>query len=283
MKYDIKDDGLKYWWAFDELGGRENYEFAHYPCFCGEDKGLLVANTTRHRNQFDFYQCQNCGTLRIDPYLTDASIDDYYKDAYGKIKRQDIAAEQLHKRQKKSAKLVWEKVSPFLKVGDKVLDFGGGAGGKVMEILAQGFEVYLKELDQKYFEFGVAQGLKPYEVGQKFPFIVLSRVIEHMNDPVKFLEYFKNDLLESGGYIYLEVPLIENSRGDYLLNELHISHKWYFTNLSLKLCAEMSGFEVVYESRNLLIIKAVIPAKAGIQHNSDEMLALSNKVLAELA
>jgi ABC-type antimicrobial peptide transport system ATPase subunit len=124
-----------------------------------------------------------------------------------------------------------------------------------------------------------------------------------MNDPVKFLEYFRADLLEKEGYIYLEVPLIENSRGDYLLNELHISHKWYFTNLSLKLCAEMAGFEVVYESRNLLIIKsnchAALVAASGSNCDSEsasltrprdehgvtkqEMLALSNKVLAELA
>jgi hypothetical protein len=279
MLYDIKNDNLKYWWEFDELGDRNDFEFEHSPCACGSDAKVLVGNTTRHRNQFDLYQCQYCGTIRIDPYLTNASIEKYYSDTYGKIKRQDIAAEQLHKRQKKSAKLVWTKVAPFLKEGDKVLDFGGGAGGKVMEILAQGYDVYLKELDQKYFEFGISQGLKPYAEGMKFEFIVLSRVLEHVNEPVKFLEYFKNDLLKDGGHIYLEVPLIENSRGDYLLNEIHIAHKFYFSNLSLKHICALAGFEISYESRNLLIIK---PNANAPKQDSAEMLAISNKVMAEL-
>jgi 2-polyprenyl-3-methyl-5-hydroxy-6-metoxy-1,4-benzoquinol methylase len=299
MLYDIKNDALKYWLYFDELGDKADFEFIHYSCACGHDEKVLIGNTTRHRNQFDLYQCQYCGTLRIDPYLTDASVEKYYANAYGKIKRRDIPAQQLFNRQKKSAGIVWEKVSPFLKTGDKVLDFGGGAGGKVMEILAQGYEVYIKEVDQKYFEFGVSQGLKPYaaishpalDAGSKIPqqvrdvqpekfeFIVLSRVLEHMNQPVEFLKYFKSDLLKEGGHIYLEVPLIENSRGDYLLNEIHISHKFYFSHLSLKEVCALAGFAVAYESRNLLIIT---PSEKPIRQNSAEMLALSNKVLAEL-
>ncbi len=369
MLYDIKDDSLKYWWYFDELGDRADFEFEHSPCACGAGGGKLIGNTTRHRNEYNLLQCQFCGTLRIDPYLTDASIEQYYSESYGKIKRQDIPAERLFNRQKKSAKLVWEKVSPFLRPGDKVLDFGGGAGGKVMEILAQGFDVYLKELDRKYFEYGISQGLKPYTPPQpspdrggsnnespsyqegnnllspsyeegvgggasslKFEFIVLSRVLEHVNHPVKFLEYFRDELLvrpegraslereqgeqpiEAAGaapgasYIYLEVPLIENSRGDYLLNEIHIAHKFYFTNLSLKHICALAGFEVSYESRNLLIIKApplrgsqncgeileggssanVPPHRSAALSDSpsrgefNEMLALSEKVLREL-
>lgn len=302
MLYDIKNDNLKFWWEFDELGDRNDFEFVHYPCACGHEEKVLIGNTTRHRNQFDLYQCQFCGTIRFDPYLTDAGVEKYYSETYGKIKRQDIPAERLFGRQKKSAKLVWEKVSPFLKAGDKVLDFGGGAGGKVMEILAQGYEVYLKELDQKYFAYGVEQGLKPYSEGMKFEFIVLSRVLEHVNNPVEFLKYLRDELLarpvgraslereqseqpiassgERAGasYIYLEVPLIENSRGDYLLNEIHIAHKFYFTNLSLKYICALAGFEVAYESRNLLIIT---PAHPALDAGSHDMLALSNKVMSE--
>ena len=282
MLYNITDDSLKYWWEFDELGCRADFELVHYPCACGHDEKILVGNTTRHRNQFEYYQCQFCGTIRIDPYLTEEGVEKYYSNTYGKIKRKDIEAAQLHKRQKKSAKLVWSKVAPFLKTGDKVLDFGGGAGGKVMEILAQGHEVFLKEVDQKYFEFGLSQGLKPYEQGMKFEFIVLSRVLEHMNQPVEFLRWFKTDLLKENGYIYLEVPLIENSRGDYLLNEIHISHKFYFTHLSLKHICALAGFKVAYESRNLLIITPLPEGEGRVRVNSSEMLALSNKVLVEL-
>jgi len=278
--YDIKNDSLKYWHYFDELGDKSDFEFVNYPCACGSDDKILIGNTTRHRNEHNLYQCQNCGTLRIDPYLTDASVEKYYADAYGKIKRRDIPAEGLFSRQKKSAPIVWEKVSPFLKVGDKVLDFGGGAGGKVMDILVNGFDVYLKEVDEKYFAHGISQGLKPYEAGMKFEFIVLSRVLEHMNQPVDFLKYFASDLLKDGGHIYLEVPLIENSRGDYLLNEIHISHKFYFSNLSLKHICALAGFQIAYESRNLLIIT---PSQNPALQKPKEMLKVSNSVLQLLS
>lgn len=279
LLYDIKDDSLKYWpMQDDELGDRNDFEFIHYACSCGSDDKVLIGNTTRHRNEYPLYQCQYCGTIRIDPYLTDDSVDKYYSDAYGKIKRRDIPAERLHARQKKSANIVWNKVSPFVKEGDVILDFGGGAGGKVMK-LAEKFDVYIKELDQKYFEYAVSQGLKPYAEGMKFDFIVLSRVLEHMNRPVDFLKWFRSDLLKENGHIYLEVPLIENSRGDYLLNEIHISHKFYFSHLSLKEVCALAGFEVAYESRNLLIIK---PADDPQRQNPMQMLELSNKVIAEL-
>ena len=280
MLYDIKDDTLKYWPGYlDELGDRADFEFMHYSCACGSDDKILIGNTTRHRNEFPLYQCQYCGTIRIDPYLTDDSVGKYYANAYGKIKRGDIPGERLHNRQKKSAKLVFEKVAPFIKPGDQILDFGGGAGGKVMELVGQGYDVFIKELDAKYFEYALAQGLKPYVEGMKFEFIVLSRVLEHMNHPVEFLKWFRTDLLKEIGHIYLEVPLIENSRGDYLLNELHISHKFYFSHLSLKEICALAGFEVAYESRNLLIIK---PALNPVRQDSAKMLELSNKVMRDL-
>lgn len=280
MLYDIKNDSLKYWpMQSDELGDRADYEFIHYPCACGHDDNVLIGNTTRHRNEHNLYQCQYCGTLRIDPYLTDEGVEKYYANAYGKIKRQDIAAERLHTRQKKSAGIVWDKVSPFLKTGDKVLDFGGGAGGKVMKILEEGYQVSIKEVDEKYFEYAVSQGLKPYVEGTKYDFIVLSRVLEHMNHPVEFLKWFYADLLKPEGHIYLEVPLIENSRGDYLLNEIHISHKFYFTHLSLKEVCALAGYEISYESRNLLIIK---PTRNPIYQKTTEMRELSMTVLRDL-
>lgn len=280
MLYDIKDDSLKYWpMQGDELGDRSDYEFIHYPCACGHDENILIGNTTRHRNQYDIVQCQYCGTLRIDPYLTEDGVEKYYANAYGKIKRRDIDAQRLHSRQKKSQNIVWEKVSPFIKPGDQILDFGGGAGGKVMKLVTEGYDVYIKEVDRKYFEYALSEGLKPYKEGMKFDFIVLSRVLEHMNHPVEFLKWFKTDLLKENGHIYLEVPLIENSRGDYLLNEIHISHKFYFSHLSLKEVCALAGFVVEYESRNLLIIK---PNQIVEHKNSKEMLELSNKVLASL-
>lgn len=279
MLYDIKNNRLKYWQEFDELGDRNDFRFEVSPCACGSALIKQVANTTRHRNRFDIVQCLNCGTLRIDPYLTKESIDKYYSDTYGKIKRNNALPEKLYKKQAKAGKLVFSLVEPFVTKQSRILDFGGGAGGKVNELLEQGYDVSLKELDRNYYNYGISRGLKPFDENAKYDFIVLSRVIEHMAEPVEFLNYLQTMLAE-GGHIYIEVPLIENARDGYLLNEFHIAHKFYFTALSLENACAMAGLEPAWRSRNLLIVKRKPDVKL---ISPRKMLARSNQVLRRAA
>jgi SAM-dependent methyltransferase len=256
MLYDISNNKLPYWREFDELGGRKDFEFAVCHCWCGAKGGKLVSNTTRHRNQYNFVECENCGTIRINPYLTDEGIEKYYREVYGAVKRHNVLPEKLYKKQAKAGKLVFELVKKFINHQSKILDFGAGAGGKMDELLKQGYEVYIKEVDKNHFDYGVSKGLKPFDAGLKYNFIFLSRILEHMNDPEKFLHEVKA-LLAEGGHIYIEVPMIENARDGELLTEFHISHKWYFSSENLKqLCAKVS-LTPVHESRNLIISKSI--------------------------
>lgn len=275
MLYNIKDERLKYWRNYDELGDRNDFAFESSACACGFAGQKLVANTTRHRQEFPIVQCLNCGTLRIEPYLTAESIDKYYSETYGKIKRQDALAEKLWKKQAKASRLVFSLVSPFVTKQSKILDFGGATGGKMQELMEQGYDVSLKDLDQKYFEYGVSRGLKAFDENVKYDFVVLARVLEHMSGPVEFLHYLKT-LVAPAGLIYIEVPLIENARDGYLLNEFHIAHKFYFTDLSLKNVCAIAGLTPVHVSRNLLIVKMDDAA----EHLSrKKMMKLSNRVL----
>ncbi len=254
MLYNVKNNRLKFWREFDELGERADFEFENSPCACGSVRSKLIANTTRHRNEFPIVQCLNCGTLRIDPYLTKDSINKYYSDTYGKIKRSDAPAEKLWKKQAKASKLVFSLVEPYVSKQSKILDFGGATGGKMQELLVQGYDVSLKDLDEKYYDYGVSRGLKPFDAAVKYDFIILARVLEHMAEPVEFLREV-GELLAPNGHIYVEVPLIENARDNYLLNEFHIAHKFYFTGLSLGYVLRLAGFTPVHKSRNLFIVK----------------------------
>ena len=261
MLYNIKNNRLRYWNQFDELGGREKFEFENSPCACGSRRAKLVANTTRHRNKFEIVQCRNCGTLRIDPYLTKASIEKYYEHTYGEIKRHSVPAEKLYKKQTKAGKLVFSLVEKFVSKDSRILDFGGGAGGKMNELLAQGYDVYLKEVDANYYDYGLSRGLKAFDPALKYNFIFLSRILEHMAEPVDFLREV-SALLAEGGHIYVEVPLIENARDGYLLNEFHVAHKFYFTGLSLAHVLRLAGLTPVHRSRNLFIVTPVIASEA---------------------
>ena len=82
-----------------------------------------------------------------------------------------------------------------------------------------------------------------------FDLIRLNHVLEHLNDPVKYLAMIK-DWLAPGGVIYVEVPNIEEdcrvkSRG----NLFHYGHIWNFNPWTLRAVAGLAGFEELDATR----------------------------------
>ncbi|MGH8548161.1 MAG: hypothetical protein ACRERU_06085 [Methylococcales bacterium] len=72
--YNYNSDLREFKDLHDETGGRlKNCEFKYYDCFCGGEQHKIVSTATRHRSHFDIVQCADCGELRINPYLFDAS------------------------------------------------------------------------------------------------------------------------------------------------------------------------------------------------------------------
>lgn len=261
----------------DELGDHRDFTFKYYDCPCGGAEYKIISTTTRHHNHFDTVQCRRCGTLRINPYLTDESLDKYYKDVYGPVKRQGATTEELYNRQKKGAEKLLSVLKEFLTPDKLVLDFGGGAGGRMDSIRREGFEVYIRDSDAKYEAYALDRGLKKYDETKKYDMVVLSHVLEHINDPVGFLKYAASTLISERGLIYIELPLIENTKKQYLLRDLHISHKFYFSALSLRHIVESAGYEIVKDVHNGVIAR---PSTAAARpYSSTEMMALSDGVV----
>lgn len=261
----------------DELGDHRDFEFKYYDCPCGGAEYKIVATTTRHHNHFDTVQCRQCGTLRINPYLTDESLDKYYKTIYGPVKRQGATTEELYDRQKKGADKLLSVLKDFLGAGKTVLDFGGGAGGRMDSLRREGHEVYIRDSDAKYESYAIERGLKKYDEAKKYDLVILSHVLEHINDPVGFLKYAADTLISDRGVIYIELPLIENTKKQYLLRDLHISHKFYFSALSFRHIVELAGYEIVKEVKNGVIAKP--STKLVSTYSSAQMMDLSDKVL----
>jgi hypothetical protein len=226
----------------DELGGRiTEMTFRYYNCFCGESGYKIVSHVTRHENNFFTVQCKSCGTLRINPYLTDESIDLYYKDIYGKIKRQGISSPELYEKQKNTSKFLCNFLTKNIHITEstKILDFGGGTGGRLDEILSL-CPPSIIEHDLQHYEYALNHGFKPHNSNDKYDIIVLSHVLEHINDPVSFLRNAICPLLVDGGFLYVEVPYLSNKRS--ILPDLHLAHKFYFTEESLDYLLYLVGF-----------------------------------------
>ncbi len=275
--YSYNNPSHKFKNLHDETGGvLKDFDFKYYDCFCGGSDYRVVATTTRHRNHFNVVQCSECGTLRINPYMSEASVERYYKEVYGRIKRENMDGAALFKHQSHNAARMLSALQPHMPEGTKVLDYGSGAGGRMAKIKEAGYDVYLHDHDQKYLDYGVQQGMKAYVPEMKYDMIILSHVLEHINHPVGFLKDYLAPMLSENGQIYIEVPYIENTK-NRLLGDFHLAHKFYFTAESLTHLAAMAGLGKIADFRNAILVskkQAIVP------QSLPEALAKSNQHLA---
>lgn len=251
--YDYNSDKLQFRDVFDELGGKTGFEFRFYDCFCGCPGYEVVSTTTRHHNNVTIVSCSRCGTLRTNPYFTDKSIEIYYKEVYGPVKRKGMSPEKLYEIQAGKSQELYEILSGYIDRQSSILDFGAGAGGRLDFFLGKIDQVHIFDYDDHYMDFGRCKGHQAKQEGQTFDVVVLSHVLEHINEPVPFLKQLADEVVNDGGLIYIEVPLIDgNSK---LLLDFHIAHKWYFTSQSLLATAVKAGYVLEKTVKNGVLVR----------------------------
>lgn len=105
------------------------------------------------------------------------------------------------------------------------------------------------EIIETYFE--------EYQTAEKFDVIIMGFILEHIDDPVKIMSYYKQ-FLSPGGRMFISVPNAEvlNRRLGNLAgmlpdimelseNDILVGHKRYFTVKTLTEAIRISGYEVV--------------------------------------
>jgi SAM-dependent methyltransferase len=279
---------LPYSRSLQEISQIESFNFCFMPCFCGCSDSKLVSNTTRHRTKLNIVQCDDCGTLRIDPYLTDKSIERYYADFYRDVKHTARTPSQTYDDQAKISSKAYNFISPHLKPGARIVDYGCGAGGRMARFMENGFDVSGHDLDEDFLSFAETKGLKRFELDQKYDLIYISHVVEHINEPVSFLKLMTDANLDKDGLIFISVPLIDLSDGTdrhpYLLAEFHLAHKFYFTGLSLCLLGNIADLSLVaHDGDNFLFSRRPgeekYPDRNSLKRASDEVLSRSRRHL----
>lgn len=264
--YNVNNNAHRYKNKHDETGGElKNMRFQYYDCFCGCTENELISTTTRHQNPFNIVRCKKCSTLRINPYMTEESTVFYYKEIYGRIKRKGRSAEALYEVQKikKNSAELQQMLCGYVKTNESILDYGAGAGGRLDGFMQAGYkDLYIFDYDQKYMNFGLSKGFKPHAESNKYKLVILSHVIEHVNDPVLALNNLAN-LLAEGGLIYIEVPMYENTGN--LINDFHLAHKYYFSRPSLIWLAKIAGFKVIEEYKNAIVVERGTPEKLNLE------------------
>lgn len=162
-------------------------------------------------------------------------------------------------------KNTWELMEKHLKPGDSVLDMGCSRGyyanliatrtRKVVGVdhNAASIEIARKTYQRANLEFHNTDAFEYLEKnGEKFDLLVLTHVLEHLEDPVEFLSRFKRFFQN----VYIEVPDFENTILNQVRKDLGVpfiysdeDHKWEFSHAELLEVVTKAGFRVLEEKR----------------------------------
>jgi len=235
------------------------YQLTSEPCPCGtSSKQYVLAKVDRYALPLNSVLCEHCGTVRLDPYLDEKSLDNFYRELYQELYGRTLNLPQYFAGQSAYGRKIstWAK-SIGIAPGARILEVGCGAGGGISALQAQGYQAAGCDYDPAMLDYGTNQGVRDLICGStteadaqfgaaSFDVAYLHHVFEHVGEPTKMLSQLKT-LVKPGGSILIIVPELEFidkypcPNGD-ALKFFHIAHKYNFSREGLAALAWRMGF-----------------------------------------
>ena len=241
----------------------DTFKLEHYPCFCGHRNSRTMLDQDRFNLNVKTVICLECGQVRIDPKPTELELDRFYRDLYRDL---------YFNMQKPTDELILNEQKPrglkILKILNKngievhnknVLEIGAGAAGILDMFYERGAVTTALEPSSEYCRY--MERYSPHEViegfltkknketiiQKRYDVIIISHVLEHIHQPVEFLNAAKF-LLKKDGVIFIEVPSMEKmgELADKFLDFFHIAHLWTFNKYTLQYCCDLAELEPVH-------------------------------------
>ncbi len=224
------------------------------------------------REQFEYFECANCGCLQITTIPTD--ISKYYPRGYYsqtvpnphsanfikaflKRKRsqqwlgQDSMVGRLLIKGKNTPNfLEWARNSR-LHLEDAILDVGSGAGHLLLNMYNEGFQNLTgvdpyNEKDILYSNSVRVLKMELSEIDGVYDFVMLHHSFEHMTDPLHALREIHR-VLKHNRYALLRVPVASYAWKTYGADWVQLDaprHLYSHTERSINILAKEAGFEI---------------------------------------
>ena len=192
----------------------------------------------RNNPNLEVFQCEECSLA----FLSDFSHlkENFYEEGCMYNQNQNFWIENT-----KTDDLRRYEYFKNLFKNKKILDFGAGAGGFVRLNNCDGLES-----DLSLQEFFKGENLNIYsslsQVKEKYDFITMFHVLEHLENPKQMLGYL-SDYLKKDGRIIIEVPNLDDI---LLLNKTfkdfyYINYHFFYYNMdSLSILLEKANFKI---------------------------------------
>ena len=251
-----------------------------------ESANEVISKRDRYGNPLRTVLCTETGLVRNDPVPDDEELAQFYSEeyrtAYKGVKRP--RRRQILRNFRRVAKHI-RRFQDVLEPVRRVLDVGSGSGEFVFLMQALGKEAVGAEPNRGYSaycreELGLdvrTAHLDPglFEAGS-FHLIRFNHVLEHLNDPVKYLAMARA-WLAPGGVLYVEVPNIEEecrikTRG----NIFHYGHIWNFNPWTLRAVAGLAGLEELDTTRRRSAGTTSVVFRNGPIRDAAELVNMEN-------
>ena len=199
------------------------------------------------------WKCNECDTMWHDPMI---ETTNYYESTEYRLSLEGTSnPDEFYTLHDKESKWKFDITGTTIFRNKNVMDIGCGAGGYLDYLKGIASCVYAIEPSAVYREEMTKKGIitYPYAIDalgdglvDKIDVIVSFDVIEHVNDPIKFLEEAYN-LLSVGGTAIIgtptDAPIMRELLGvDYEMKLLFSTqHLWIFGKKNLQLMAKKIG------------------------------------------
>ena len=223
---------------------------------CGSTEADRLSDALRDGVGLDYamrpYKCRSCGLVFLYPLMTEAEQEAFYRHAYRALYHGDEYDKMtFHAQRMPDAVRRKEDLLAQGLLHGKLLDIGSSTGA-FLEQAQQHVEMAVGvEPDEEQRGFANPRGFTTYESLDALPFnavdcIVLFHVLEHVRDPVVFLQRAASFLADNGT-IVVEVPNVSDALltvyqiPEYHRFYWHPAHIYYFSSDTLLRVAEKAG------------------------------------------
>lgn len=230
-------------------------------CNCKEV--TYIPNQVRNdtEGKYKMYRCSGCETHFLYPRPENEQLLDYYDGKFREEVHTDTyynveKLQRVFKRFTPEALVRVNRVMEDVSAEDEILEIGCSVGYFIEAIADKVKAVCGTEWDQKAQEFirnntkyaNVSVSSNPEDFGKKFDKIFLFHVLEHIEEPIAFLEHLKS-VLKPNGSIYIEVPNVDDilvktyecdAFKDYYYKKAHL---YNFNEKGLRYVFERAGYQ----------------------------------------
>lgn len=218
-------------------------------------------------HEYKNYVCNGCGVVSGQPEPAEESLRERYSTSY----RQSPDALELDgkvidtpidmsfcvrslKRVRNFHKIIENNKSRYHDIlpteDDTIIDFGAYSGMFLYGVsqlwkcncIATDYNKGGIDFAKKVFGFMdscVVKDIYTDTFSKKISYATMVHSLEHLRQPVQFLEHLRTNILDENGYLYIEVP---NLYGIPLCEPLHF---FTYTRESLTYLLQRSGFKVI--------------------------------------